>query len=62
MLRVGFDQGKLLLTADFLARDTLHGLLPLPHGRMFSKSEQRFEPVEDLVASLDSHAAAAVTV
>jgi hypothetical protein len=52
----------LLLTADFLARDTLHGLLPLSQNRTVSKTEQRFEPVEDLVASLDSHVAAAVAV
>lgn len=62
MLRVGFEQGRLLLTADFLARDTLHGLLPLSQNRTVSKTEQRFEPVEDLVASLDSHVAAAVAV
>jgi hypothetical protein len=60
MLRVGIENGKLFLTADFLARDALDGRLQLSPRRATSRKDQRFEPIDDLVAVLDLHAAAAV--
>ena len=60
MLRVGIQNGKLFLTADFMARDALDGRFPLSPRRATPRKDQRFEPIDDLVAALDLHAAAAV--
>lgn len=60
MLRIGFDHGRLFLTADFLARDAIEVRKSLPSVRTTPIKDHRFEPVDDLVASLDLHAASAV--
>lgn len=62
MLRVGIENGKLFLTADFLARDALDGRLQLSPRRVTPRKDQRFEPIDDLVAALDHHAATVVIV
>lgn len=62
MLRVGFDKGRLFLTADFLARDALESRMPSRLCGTTPIKDQRFEPIEDIVASLDLHAAAAVSI
>jgi hypothetical protein len=62
MLRVGIENGKLFLTADFLARDALDGRLQQSSRRATSRKDQRFEPIDDLVAVLDLHAALAVAI
>jgi hypothetical protein len=62
MLRVGIENGRLTLTAEFLARDSLDGRLHMPPRRATFRKEQRFEPIDDLVATLDLHAKAGVAL
>lgn len=60
MLRAITEQGRLFLTAEFLARD---GRTTQASAKLnFSKIEnlQRFPPIEDLVSSLDSIASGAI--
>lgn len=57
MLRVGFDQGRLSLTTDLLARDGLDSPALSSCQKTFRKT-QRFQPIEDLVAALDKLASA----
>ena len=59
MFRIGYDQGRLFLTSDFLARDTCEGKVPGQRSQAAPDKKLRFQPIEDLVTALDSMAAAA---
>lgn len=53
MLRVGFEPDRLSLTENLRAREVSHARLPPPTCQTISGREQRFQPVEDIVAALD---------